>query len=276
MKDFRSLNRQQLISQATETANPTEETASTQNPPKIDFWRDPAWQSLGVIVGSALALIAIIISLRQWQRKSLAYEVISKENIVRVSDHSVGSELQILYQGKPVRDLYLVTVKFINSGNTEIRPQDYVRKVSLHFGEKSEILGNKILEQEPSNLDVKVNHDKNQESLLIDPVLLNKRDYFIIQALVTDFKGVMPNGRIAGVSRIREVTSLNLNSETFTALVGLTTAIVAIFSSFLTSEITILISEEISRFFPIILGLVLSVVAGYVVNQLPTFKAKKK
>jgi hypothetical protein len=278
MKDFWSSTsqRQQFISQVTETANPTTNPASTQNSPKLDIWRDPVWQSLGVIIGAFLALVAILISLRQWQRKSLAYEVISNENIVRVSDNSVGSELQILYQGKPVKDLYLITIKFINSGNIEIRPEDYVRKVSLSFGENSETLGNKVLEQEPSNLGVKINHEKVQEVLLIDPVLLNKRDSFTIQALVTGFQNVAPNGRIAGVSRIREVTPLKLDSETLTLFTAVITAIVALLSSFLTVQTTFLSSEKLKDFIPVVLGLTLSILAAYATNQLPLYKIKKK
>jgi len=278
MKDFWSSTsqHQQLISQSVETASPTTNPASTQNSPKLDIWRDPVWQSLGVIIGAVLTVVAILISLRQWQRKSLAYEVISNENIVRVSDNSVGSELQIVYQGKPVKDLYLITIKFINLGNTEIRPEDYVRPISLSFGARSEILGNKVLEQDPSNLDIKINHEKDKEVLLIDPVLLNKRDYFTIQALVTGFQSVTPNGRIAGVSRIREVTPLKLDSETLTAFVGASTAIVALLSSFLTVQTTFLSSEKLKDFIPLVLGLVLSILMAYVVNQLPAFKIKKK
>lgn len=278
MKDFWSSTsqHQQLISQVVETANPTTNPASAQNSPKLDIWRDPVWQSLGVIIGGVLTVVAILISLRQWQRKSLAYEVISNENIVRISDNSVGSELQIVYQGKPVKDLYLITIKFINSGNTEIRPEDYVRQISLSFGENSEILGNKVLEQEPSNLDIKINHEKVKEVLLIDPVLLNKRDYFTIQALVTGFQSVAPNGRIAGVSRIREVTPLKLDSETITAFVAGGTALVTLLSSFLTVQTTFLSSEKLKDFIPVVLGVALSILAGYAVNLLPPYKIKKK
>lgn len=278
MKDFWSSTSQyqQLIAQAVETANPTTNPVSIPDSSKLDIWRDPVWQSLGVIIGAVLAVVAILISLRQWQRKSLAYEVISNENIVRISDNSVGSELQIVYQGKPVKDLYLITIRFINSGNTEIRPEDYVKQISLSFGGNSEILGNKVLEQEPSNLGVKINHEKTKEVLLIEPVLLNKRDYFTIQTLVTGFQSVAPNGRIAGVSRIREVTPLKLDSETLTAFVVGGTALVTLVSSFLTVQTTFLSSEKLKDFIPIVLGLLLSILAGYIVNQLPPYKIKKK
>jgi len=273
MKNLLSSN-QQLISQVSETSIPN--PASTQTPAISDIWRDPVWQSLGVIVATVLTLVAILISLRQWQRKSLVYEVVSKENIVRVADNSIGSELQISYQGKPVKDLNLITVKFINSGNTEIRPEDYVRQMSLNFGEHSEILGNKILEQEPSNLDLKINHEKSQEVLLIEPVLLNKKDFFVIQALVTGFQGVNPNARIAGVKKIQEVTASKLNIETLSVLVSIVAAIVGLISSFLTIQTTFISSEKFKLIIPIVLVLILSVVVGYVVNLLPQYNIKKK
>lgn len=272
MKDFFSPTHQQLISQVSATSSPTSNAPSTQPPSAQDVWRDPVWQSLGVIIGAALALIAILISLKQWQRKSLVYEVVSKENIVKVADNSIGSELQISYQGKPVKDLHLVTIKFINSGNTEIRPEDYVRQISLSFGEHSGILGNKLIEQEPSNLDVNISHDKSKEILLINPVLLNKKDFFTVQVLVTGFQGVNPNGRIAGVKRIREVTALKLDSETLAVLVGLVVATTGALSSVLTLQTNFLNSELIVLLFVALL----STVVGFVVNQLPPYKIKKK
>jgi hypothetical protein len=277
MKDFLSSNHQQILSQASGTSSPLN-SASTQTPAASDVWRDPVWQSLGVIVGAVLALVAIIISLRQWQRKSLVYEVISKENIVRVADHSVGSELQISYPGKPVKDLHLITVKFINSGNTEIRPEDYVRQVSLNFGENSEILGNKILEQEPNNLGLKINHEKSQEALLVDPVLLNRRDFFTIQALVTGFQSVNTNGRIAGVTRIREVTTLKLNSETLSTLVGMVVAITGLLTSLagLVIQTTFFSSDNFKVIIPVVLVSVISLIVKYVADQLPQYKIKKK
>lgn len=104
-------------------------TPSTQPPQILDFWRDSAWQSIGVIV----AVLAIVISLKQFQRKQLSYEVISNENIVKITDDSIEDELQILYKGL-IKDLYLITIEFYNSGNIEIRPDDYTKHISLSFG----------------------------------------------------------------------------------------------------------------------------------------------
>jgi hypothetical protein len=274
MNDFLSSVHQQLISQISGTNSSTSNSAPIQTPQILDVWRDPIWQSLGVIVGAVLALVAILISLRQWQRKSLVYEVISRENIVRIADRSIGSDLQISYQGKPVNDLYLITVKFMNSGNTEIRPEDYSRKIILSFGEHSEILSNKILEQEPNNLDVKINHDKSQEALLIDPVLLNKKDCFTVQSLVTGFQSIKLNGRIAGVAKIREVTALKIDSENITILSGLITASAALLGSFLTVNATFLSSENLKTIIPIVLATVSALTATYLGTL--SYRGKKK
>lgn len=270
MKDLLSLNYQQLISQISGASNPNLRIIPT--PAISDFWRDPVWQSLGVIITGVLALIGIIISLRQLQRKALVYEIISKENIVIVADNSVTNELKISYQGKPVKDLYLITVKFVNSGNIEIRPEDYVRQISLNFGENSEILGNKIIEQEPGNLDLKINHDRSQEALLVDPILLNKRDFFTIQALVTGFRSVDTNGRIAGVKKIREVTTLKLDSVVLSTSGAIVGAIVSLLSNVV--QTTVWKSENFKVI--ILTALAMSIAVGYVINQLPQYKIKKK
>jgi hypothetical protein len=270
MKDFLSSNYQQIVSQASGTSSPN--LNIIQTPATSDFWRDPVWQSLGVIVGAVLAIVAIIISLRQLQRKALVYEIISTENIIIIANSSLTSKLEISYQGKPIKDLYLITVKFVNSGNIEIRPEDYVRQISLTFGRNSEILGNKITEQEPGNLDLKINHDKSQEALIVDPILLNKRDFFTIQALVTGFQSVDTNGRIAGVTKIREVTTLRLNSKALSILAGVVGAIVSLLSNIV--QTTFWKSENLKAI--IFIALAMSMLVGYVINQLPQYKNKKK
>ena len=110
----------QLTYQVSQQIKLPPSSPSTQSPQILDFWRDSAWQSIGVIV----AVLAIIISLKQSQKKQLSYEIISNENIVRITDDSIEDELQILYKGELVKDLYLITIEFYNSGNTEIRPED--------------------------------------------------------------------------------------------------------------------------------------------------------
>jgi hypothetical protein len=164
---------------------------------QLDFWRDPAWQSAGVIV----ALISVVIALKQFKRKALSYEIILEENIVQIADDSIEGELQIFYQGREIKDLYLVTVKFTNSGDVEIKSEDYARPISLNFGDDAKILGSKVLKQFPDNLGIIISHDIDREIIITEPTLLNGKDSFTIQTLVTGFQTINIDDRIAGIKK---------------------------------------------------------------------------
>jgi hypothetical protein len=135
-----------LIAQVSASPSPGNAVSS-----KPDFWRDPAWQSVGVIVAVALTLLTILIGWRQTQKKSLSYSVTSKVNVLDIED-SIKSKVQVTFESKPVQDLYLIVIKFINSGNTPIHPSDYYQPITITFNGSAEILSVEVLDQSPKRV----------------------------------------------------------------------------------------------------------------------------
>jgi hypothetical protein len=198
---------------------------SNSGSPKVDFWRDSAWQSVGVIVAILLTLLTTVINLIQSQRKSFSYKVISSENILDVAT-DIKEKVQIVFESKPIQDLFLVIIEFENSGNTLILPTDFHRLINISFGEEAEILSVEVQKQSPNDLGVEVKcESKDRQTLakesnfsnsglhnisrigdriIVKPVLINVGDSFILKILVTSFSGIFIDGRIAGINQILE------------------------------------------------------------------------
>jgi len=148
---------------------------------------DPSWLAVLAIV------IGLILAYLQYQNKSLAYEVISEYKIIG-TDADTEGRVEILFDSKPVEAVYLVIIKIINTGRLPIESKDYEYAISLRFNEESEILSSEILKQSPSNLGVKLKSYTNK--IIIEPLLLNTRDFFVVKTLVNQYQDVCIEGRI--------------------------------------------------------------------------------
>jgi hypothetical protein len=221
---------------------------------KQDFWRDPAWQSAGVIVAVILFFLTILAGWKQNQKKSLSYSVISKISVLDIED-SIKSKVQVTFESKPVQDLYLVVIKFINSGNTPIHPNDYYQPITIAFDGTAEILSVEILDQSPKNLGVITSH--TSQSVEIPKILLNQKDCFNLKVLVTNFQHLSVDGRIAGVKTIqeRDNSTLETNGE---IMITLTAIIITAFSGVVVSSLpftTFLLSKPGELIFIVILSI---------------------
>lgn len=101
-----------------------------------------------------------------------------------------------------MKNVYLINLKFYNSGNVPIESSDFERLLSVDFGSNSKILSADIKDTKPQNLEIE--YESSGGVLEFDPVLLNSKDSFSVKALVSDYQGVLDvDARIVGVNNIR-------------------------------------------------------------------------
>src|SRR5437899_789086 len=139
---------------------------------------DPFWQS---IIGIVAVITAIVIYLLQRKRKALSCEVVERTPLL-TREEEIGSELQVMFKGMAVQDVYLMAIKILNSGNTPITSSDYERQVSIGFGKDSKILSAQISNCSPESLQPAIHYEDERLSLV--PILLNSGDSINIKALV--------------------------------------------------------------------------------------------
>ncbi len=200
----------------------------------IDFSLD-----LKEILTALAILTAIIIALYfQWwrNRKKLSYDIVTKTSLLFASAE-IKNELQILFKGKSVEHLYLLVIRIINDGYLPIKKDDFEEHLSFAFPENSEFISFEVVRTNPKNLNIQASLSENK--LLIEPLLLNSKDFLEIKLLLSSDKvSFKPDARIVGIKAIearhgyRRSSLLNLlKFITLPALVGLLSIFVLIFPS---------------------------------------------
>jgi hypothetical protein len=174
----------------------------------MEFLRDPLWQFIGAVIGG-IGLVVAIVSFLQRKRKRLSYEIVSSSSLLSL-DRQIKGKVKILYDGIEVEKVHLIVIRVYNSGNTPIKSGDYERPIKFSFGPSARILSFEVTETEPDNLDVGVTPDEN--SVSVDPLLLNSKDSILLTALVSEFDGLVnSDARIVGIKSIQEVDSKYTN-----------------------------------------------------------------
>lgn len=167
-----------------------------------ELLRDPMWQFIGVIVAIFAVAIAILLSIRSQLSKSLSYQIVSCTPVMSIKKE-LKEKLQILYDGKPIKQAHVCVVKFVNSGNVSIVPMDYVEKLNVNFGEKAQVLTTEIINQNPQNLDVSVAVERNK--IVFSASMLNRTDSFSVKTVVADYEHATLGGRIIGIVEMKNL-----------------------------------------------------------------------
>lgn len=162
--------------------------------------RDPIWTFVGVLCAILAVFVTIFIFLAQRKTKRLSYEITSNTQLLGVKDEIQG-KVQVLYDGKEVKNVHLLTIRFTNNGNQSIASSDYERPLSVEVNSDAKILTHEVIDEAPENLGATVTLDGSK--LIFSPVLMNTKDSFSIKTLISDFEGDPSiDGRINGVKSI--------------------------------------------------------------------------
>jgi hypothetical protein len=166
--------------------------------------RDPLWQFVGVVV--ALVAIAVMVwqSLRSTHRIAFEYRI---DSLATVADAAAG-DVQILFKGQPVDHVQLVLIRLINIGSQAVRAADFEDRLRVRFGPDAQALNAEVAARNPANLDVRVSIEGagTSQALSVEPLLLNRGDWFTVRAIVAGRAKVpVVEARIVDVSKIERL-----------------------------------------------------------------------
>jgi hypothetical protein len=116
--------------------------------------RDPIWQFVGALIGIAGIVFSIVVYFLQRNRKSLVFDIISITRVVPPSTR-IHSDIQILYKGEVIADVWIAIVSIINDGNSPITVDDYVSPMNIELGSQAMILSCEVIETRPKGIQVK-------------------------------------------------------------------------------------------------------------------------
>lgn len=156
---------------------------------------------LGFLAVIAAITVPLIIYFLQKSKKRLAYEVVSNTQLVGVKSE-VQNKIKIYYENKLVENVHLVSIRLINSGNQPISIEDFARPINIKLGSNTNILTCEVLEKNPKDLDIVIS--KMQNSVKIQPLLLNPNDSLTLNILLSDYRGGLEvSARVRGISNIK-------------------------------------------------------------------------
>jgi hypothetical protein len=172
------------------------------------IWRyitQPDW--LDVIIALVALIVGTFVALYIFRRerivKSLSYKKVTSTPLFKVEDE-FSSDITVQFKGETVDSLHITVLEFLNTGNTPIKPDDFVRPLCVGIRETGKILNASIVTTTPENLEVVFKTNTNE--LTFEPLLLNERDSFQVKIISTQSgNDVNINGRIVGISSINEV-----------------------------------------------------------------------
>jgi len=193
---------------------------------------DNTSQFFGVAFGVAGILATVVVGVVFYRlgrpRKELGYRVLSNTRVVSVQGE-MDQLVQILYLGQPVRDVHLLVLQVVNSGNEPIVADDYQCNLNIGLGDGARVLTAELVESDPEGLTAWPVLAEACDTVHVHPLLLNAGDWFKLKILVTGFSGlVRVNGRIVGVKEIKALGERASSGRQFVgALIGVLLVLLA-------------------------------------------------
>jgi hypothetical protein len=191
-----------------------------------DFIQNTNWNFFEVVVGIFAIITSVLVTyhifFRGRKKKSLSYEILTDTELISV--HKEAKErVEILFDGKPAKNVSLLVVRIINNGNVPITSSDFEIPLSLNFEEKVNILSAEVNKSSEKSLKPVISLSANK--IILEPILLNSKDSFEIKILINNYDNPFEiESRIIGVKEIREyeeVSSILLMPAIIYLIIGL-------------------------------------------------------
>ena len=142
-----------------------------------------------MLIIAVLTLVACVVppvyAVLQKSRKVLTYDYIGV-SLMSVRP-GVKERIEVRFDNIKVLDPYYLVILITNSGNEEIRKEDYVHPISFTFDEDTQIINCSVVEADPSILINDVTTEIKQNSLLVNPITLNARSQIVIKLFLSKF-----------------------------------------------------------------------------------------
>lgn len=175
----------------------------------MDFLRDPIWQFIGAAIGVIAVFVSVYIYTAQRSKKSLSYEILTSTELLSLKKEIQG-KVQILFENKPIENVYHVVIKIINDGSYPLSSTLFERPLSFSFHEKTIILSAEVVESYPSTLHPELVIEKNH--VILKPLLLNSGDNIQISLLLAQHNGsINIDARIEGINEVKRGIKAPLN-----------------------------------------------------------------
>ena len=211
------------------------------------------------IIGWIIAIISSLCAIHYRKKRSISYEEMTNVPLIKIEE-GVEEEVKILYEGNEVKNVQLLRIKIINTGNDDLVKDDFNKPIIIECNEEAEIMDMSAWESNPPGIQVYFGKPKPNVATVI-PDLINSKDWFICKFLINQFRNFEIKIRIKGIKDIKE----------YKPYFGLIYFLSMTFSMFILSLITSLLGERNFNIGLFIFLLIFSLFSGFLLWLL-TFK----
>lgn len=174
------------------------------------------------ILALGLALLSIIIPILLFyadrDTKELSYDTIYISEIINLDNDKIENA-KFIIKGNEYKTVYSTEILFKNTGNIPIQKNDFANEMSISFGKNAKILTSKIINKTPENLKPIIKFEEKE--ILIEPLLLNPGDSFVIQSLIdNNFKTPTVYSRISGIKNPTKIKNYKREYIPYLSLMG--------------------------------------------------------
>jgi hypothetical protein len=162
----------------------------------LQIIRDPLWQFVSIIV--SLIVTGVVYWLQQ-PYKELSYDIISSTPLFSIMEEAQG-KVEVLFDGDPVTDAYLLIIKLHNSGNKAIISSDYESPIQLNFNEEVSILSAEVIDDTEYSITTTLQVVQNR--IKLKPILINPKESVTIKVIASNYKELNITARITNINKI--------------------------------------------------------------------------
>ena len=194
----------------------------------------------------------IIVLVPRRTSKALDIVLISNYSLIDLNNKNLnGSDIQLLYKGKPTQNLSIIEFSVENSGMQPIPKTDYETPLQFLTAPNSSIIDVIIVEKRPYDLDIQLTVT-SCNVVEQEPALMNPGDKYIARLVVMNDSSngglFSPKGRITGIQEITShrlieisitdkvlprinIGHFSFEAEAYTLLVGIVAGLLALLLS---------------------------------------------
>lgn len=162
------------------------------------------------VVGVLTLLAVVLVAIIQHRFSVIEYNIETHTSVVSPS-HFPTDEIRIYYKDNQVDDLYISKIWIANAGKEEIRTEDFEEPIEIRFEKPHQVLDYHINDRIPESLKPKFITQKN--TIRLRPLLLNPGDAVCFTMLSTSSEKPQLRGRVAKVSKFRQLDSTPLKDQ---------------------------------------------------------------
>ncbi len=145
-------------------------------------------------------------------KKALSFQYMINTSLLPKST-LISDQYKITYKNKIAADIYVIEIKFQNTGRLAIIESDFTEPIQISFQNNVTIISAEIASVYPDDLKPKCEIENNSIKLM--PLLLNKRDTVSIKILVSNTYGAFPivSARIIDIQRLTHIGKMRLEES---------------------------------------------------------------